>query len=151
MNPCIIGYMLLTYALKAVIFVWAFDWVISRVSKNFIVLILLFTIMFAALDFILVSILPASGWKKEVRERILVPENMQCVLSLDYLIKAGLFYYVYIPAMDSTISYYDSASTIMKFIIVFSIMFGVDVAISYLFELGVSKEYAEQFCSYVSI
>lgn len=150
MNPCIIGYMLLTYALKAVVFIWAFDWIISKVKNNFLVLILLFTIMFAALDFILVSILPASGWKKEVRERVLVPENMYCVLSLDYLIKAGLFYYVY-ASFDGTPSYYNGASMIMKFIIVFAIMFCVDVAISYLFELGVSKEYAEQFCSMISI
>ena len=150
MNPCIIGYMLLTYSLKAIVFIWVFDWIISRVNNNFIVLILLFTIMFAALDYILVSILPASGWKKDVRKRVLVPENMRCVLSLDYLIKASIFYYVY-ASFDGEPSYYNSASMIMKFIIIFALMFCVDVCISYIFELGVSKEYAEQFCSMVSI
>lgn len=150
MNPCIIGYMLLTYALKAVVFIWAFDWIISKVKNNFLVLILLFTIMFAALDFILVSVLPASGWKKEVRERVLVPENMYCVLSLDYLIKAGLFYYVYASFGDKP-SYYMESSTIIKFIIVFAIMFCTDVIITYLLEVGVSKEYAEQFCSMCSM
>ncbi len=150
MNPCIIGYMLLTYSLKAIVFIWVFDWIISRVNNNFIVLILLFTIMFAALDYILVSILPASGWKKDIRKRVLVPENMRCVLSLDYLIKAGIFYYVY-ASFDGEPSYYNSASIIMKFIIIFALMFCVDVCISYIFELGISKEYAEQFCSMVSI
>lgn len=150
MDPCIIGYMLLTYALKAIVFVWIFDWAAKYLMNNFIVLILIFTILFAGLDYILVSLLPAANWKKTVRERTTVPENMQCVLSLDYLIKAGLFYYVYASFGDKP-SYYMESSTIVKFIIVFAIMFCTDVIITYLLEVGVSKEYAEQFCSMCSM
>ena len=89
MNPCIIGYMLLTYSLKAIVFIWVFDWIISRVNNNFIVLILLFTIMFAALDYILVSILPASGWKKDVRKRVLVPEKLSSCKNGTWKTNAG--------------------------------------------------------------
>ena len=149
MDPCIIAYMLLTYAIKAIIFVWVFEYVNTKVINNFLIMILVFTIMFAALDYLLVSVLPASGWKKELRERIRIPDNMQCILALDYLIKAGLFYYVYEPV--NGVSFYKTSSMVTKFIIVFAIMFCTDIIITYALEVGVNKEYAEQFCSMCSM
>lgn len=149
MDPCIIAYMLLTYAIKAIIFVWVFEYVNTKVINNFLIMILVFTIMFAALDYLLVSVLPASGWKKELRERVRIPDNMQCILALDYLIKAGLFYYVYEPV--DNVSYYKTCSMVTKFIIVFAIMFCTDIIITYALEVGVNKEYAEQFCSMCSM
>ena len=149
MDPCIIAYMLLTYAIKAIIFVWIFDFVNTRIIDNFLIMILVFTIMFAALDYIIVSLLPASGWKKELRERVRIPENMQCILALDYLIKAGLFYYVYEPI--NGVSYYKTSNIMVKFIMIFAIMFCTDIVVSYALEVGVNKEYAEQFCSMCSM
>lgn len=149
MDPCIIAYMLLTYAIKAIIFVWVFEYVNTKVINNFLIMILVFTIMFAALDYLLVSVLPASGWKKELRERVRIPDNMQCILALDYLIKAGLFYYVYEPV--NGVSFYKTSSMVTKFIIVFAIMFCTDIIITYALEVGVNKEYAEQFCSMCSM
>ena len=149
MDPCIIAYMLLTYAIKAIVFVWVFEYVNTKVINNFLIMILVFTIMFAALDYLLVSVLPASGWKKELRERVRIPDNMQCILALDYLIKAGLFYYVYEPV--NGVSFYKTSSMVTKFIIVFAIMFCTDIIITYALEVGVNKEYAEQFCSMCSM
>lgn len=149
MDPCIIAYMLLTYAIKAIIFVWIFEWLQTKIIDNFIIMIIVFTIIFAALDYVIVSLLPASSWKKELRQRVRIPENMQCILALDYLIKAGLFYYVYQPV--NGVSYYNSSSMIIKFIIVFAIMFCTDIIISFGLEVGVSKDYAEQFCGMCSM
>lgn len=149
MDPCIIAYMLLTYSIKAIIFVWIFEWLQTKIIDNFIIMIIVFTIIFAALDYIIVSLLPASSWKKELRQRVRIPENMQCILALDYLIKAGLFYYVYQPV--NGVSYYNSSSMIIKFIIVFAIMFCTDIIISFGLEVGVSKDYAEQFCGMCSM
>ena len=149
MDPCIIAYMMLTYAIKAIIFVWIFDWIQVKIMNNFIVMLLIFTIIFAALDFFLVALLPASGWKSELRKRIAVPDDMRCVLTLDYLLKGIIFYYVYAPV--NGYSYYNSSSTLMKFIIVFGIMFCVDIAVTYGLEVGISEDFAEQFCSVCSM
>lgn len=149
MDPCIIAYMMLTYAIKAIIFVWFFDWIQPKIMDNFIVMLLIFSIIFAALDFALVAILPASGWKSDLRERIKVPDDMNCILTVDYLVKAIIFYYVYMPV--DGVSYYNTCSTITKFIVVFGIMFCVDIVVSYALEVGVSKDYAEQFCSMCSM
>lgn len=149
MDPCIIAYMLLTYAIKAIIFVWIFEWIQTKIINNFLIMILVFVIIFAGLDYILVSALPASGWKKNLREHVRVPENMQCVLAIDYIIKAGLFYYVYEPV--NGVSYYNSSSTIIKFIIIFAIMFCTDIVVSFGLEKAAGREYAEQFCGMCSM
>lgn len=149
MDPCIIAYMLLTYAIKAVVFVWIFEWIQTKIIDNFLIMILVFVIMFAGLDYIIVSVLPASGWKKNLRDRIRVPENMQCILAIDYIIKAGLFYYVYEPV--DGVSYYNSSSAVIKFIIIFAIMFCTDIVISFSLEGLAGKNYAEQFCSMCSM
>lgn len=149
MDPCIIAYMLLTYAIKAIVFVWIFEWIQTKIINNFLIMILVFVIMFAGLDYILVSVLPASGWKKSLRERVRVPENMQCVLAVDYIIKAGLFYYVYEPV--DGVSYYNSSSAVIKFVIIFAIMFCTDIVISFSLESLAGKDYAEQFCGMCSM
>ena len=107
--------MLLTYAIKAIIFVWIFEWLQTKIIDNFIIMIIVFTIIFAALDYVIVSLLPASSWKKELRQRVRIPENMQCILALDYLIKAGLFYYVYQPV--NGVSYYHRTTIIITYTI----------------------------------
>lgn len=151
MESCIIGYMLLTYAIKAAVFVWMFEWLKTKLTNNFVILILVFSIIFAALDFLLVAILPASNWKRNVRDRIRVPDNMYCTLSLDYLVKAMLLYYVYAPVKSEETGFYDSCAWPVKFVIVFGIMFCVDIVISLALEFGVNKEYSEQFCAMCSM
>lgn len=150
MDPCIIAYMFLTYAIKAAVFVWIFQWLKDKLTDNFIVIILVITALFAALDYLLVSILPASGWKKNLRDRIRVPQNMQCILVLDYLFKALLFYYLVVP--DSAgVSFYLSNTMLVQFIIVFILMLGIDIIVAWSLEKTVNTTYAEQFCSMCSM
>lgn len=150
MDPCIIAYMFLTYAIKAAVFVWIFQWLKDKLTDNFIVIILVITALFAALDYLLVSILPASGWKKNLRDRIRVPQNMQCILTLDYLFKALLFYYLVVP--DSAgVSFYLSNTMLVQFIIVFILMLGIDIIVAWSLEKTVNTTYAEQFCSMCSM
>lgn len=149
MDPCIIAYMFLTYAIKAIIFVWVFTWLQTKLTNNFIVIVLVLTVFLAALDMIVVSVLPASGWKKALRERIRVPANMQCVLALDYLLKAIILYYLIAPV--NGVSYYLSSTMLMQFIIVFVVMLCVDLIIAWGLENTVSKVYAEQFCASCSM
>ena len=150
MDPCIIAYMFLTYAIKAAVFVWIFQWLKDKLTDNFIVIILVITALFAALDYLLVSILPASGWKKNLRDRIRVPQNMQCILALDYLFKALLFYYLVVP--DSAgVSFYLSNTMLVQFIIVFILMLGIDIIVAWSLEKTVNPTYAEQFCSMCSM
>lgn len=150
MDPCIIAYMFLTYAIKAAVFVWIFQWLKDKLTDNFIVIILVITALFAALDYLLVSILPASGWKKNLRDRIRVPQNMQCILALDYLFKALLFYYLVVP--DSAgVSFYLSNTMLVQFIIVFILMLGIDIIVAWSLEKTVNTTYAEQFCSMCSM
>lgn len=150
MDPCIIAYMFLTYAIKAAVFVWIFQWLKDKLTDNFIVIILVITALFGALDYLLVSILPASGWKKNLRDRIRVPQNMQCILALDYLFKALLFYYLVVP--DSAgVSFYLSSTMLVQFIIVFILMLGIDIIVAWSLEKTVNTTYAEQFCSMCSM
>ena len=85
MDPCIIAYMFLTYAIKAAVFVWIFQWLKDKLTDTFIVIIFVITALFAALDYLLVSILPASGWTTNLRDRIRLPQNMYCILTIVYL------------------------------------------------------------------
>ena len=150
MDPCIIAYMFLTYAIKAAVFVWIFQWLKDKLTDNFIVIILVITALFAALDYLLVSILPASGWKKNLRDRIRVPQNMQCILALDYLFKALLFYYLVVPD-NAGVSFYLSSTMLVQFIIVFILMLGIDIIVAWSLEKTVNTTYAEQFCSMCSM
>lgn len=127
-------YYLITYAIKAIVF---FVFLMFWSCSNFWSCVVVFFVVFVALDFVLVRFLPYCPYKENILRAGNVPSNMYFILAIDYITKAIVFYYVYIY-------YYLSLTNWQQILAIYLVMAGIDIIYSYIL-LGIGPNYANNF------
>lgn len=127
-------YYLITYAIKTVVF---FVFLTFWKCSNMFTCVIVFFIVFTAMDFILVRFLPNCAYKNNVLKNYPIPNNFYTLLAVDYIIKAFAFYYVYIY-------YYLSLNSFQQMLVIYLVMAGIDILFAYAVTY-LGKPYSEHF------